>query len=168
MISGRIANGDAKQTAEPPLADDVATLKAMQLAERAVHRAELEKLKLTIAKLRHDQFGQSSERRALLEQLEMQLFELEEDQAEAETTAKIAAPQDVKVQSFEPQAGSPAVARSSAARTRRISGSLGLPLLRRRPAREQITQPPAPSHPIARGPARWRMFCSAITACICR
>jgi transposase len=69
---------------DAPLPDDVETLKAMLLAERAAHRTELreqalhiEQLKQTIAKLRHDRFGQSSERRALLEQLELQLFELE-------------------------------------------------------------------------------------------
>jgi len=72
-----------KPTTAASLPNDVATLKAMLLAERAVHRAELEKLRLTIAKLRHERFVQSSEGRALLEQLELQLFEVEEDQAQA-------------------------------------------------------------------------------------
>jgi transposase len=97
-----------KQAAEAPLPDDVEALKAILLAERAAYRAELreqalriEQLKQRIAKLQHDRFGQSSERRALLDQLELQLFELEENQAQAETTAEIASPQGVTVQSFE-------------------------------------------------------------------
>jgi transposase len=79
-------------TPDDPLPDDVETLKAMLLAERQTHRAEtreqallIEKLRHTIAKLRHERFGQSAERRALLDQLELQLFELEEDGAQAET-----------------------------------------------------------------------------------
>ena len=50
----------------------------------------IEKLKYTIKKLRHDQFGPSSERGALLDQLELQLADLEEDvaQAEAATVAE--------------------------------------------------------------------------------
>jgi transposase len=51
----------------------------------------IEKLKFTIAKLRHERFGQSSERGALLDQLELQLADLEEDAAEAETAAQVAA-----------------------------------------------------------------------------
>jgi transposase len=47
----------------------------------------IEKLKYTIKKLRHEQFGQSSERGALLDQLELQLSDLEEDVAQAETAA---------------------------------------------------------------------------------
>jgi transposase len=64
------------------LPDDVATLKAMLLAERAARTAAeaasqalalmIEKLKFAIAKLRHERFGQSSERAALIEQLELQ------------------------------------------------------------------------------------------------
>jgi len=55
----------------------------------AQHRALLiEKLKYTIKKLRHEQFGQSSERRALLDQLELQLADLEEDVAQAEAVAE--------------------------------------------------------------------------------
>jgi transposase len=85
----------------------VETLKAMLRAERETHRAreqvqalEIERLKQTIAKLRHARFGQSAERHALLDQLELQLFELEEDQAQAETRAELAAPQSVTVSSF--------------------------------------------------------------------
>ena len=61
------------------LPDDIVSLKAMLIA--AAHRAndldaEIENLKLTIAKLQHEQFGPSSERGArLLEQLELQLGE---------------------------------------------------------------------------------------------
>ncbi len=68
------------------LPDDIATLKAMLIAERAArtaaeaearHRAlTIEKLKFMLAKLRHERFGQSAERGALLEQLELQLAEL--------------------------------------------------------------------------------------------
>jgi len=66
----------------------------------------IEKLKFTIAKLRHEQFGQSSERGALLEQLELQLAGLEEDASEAEAQAQLAAAEaakqkKVKVESFE-------------------------------------------------------------------
>ena len=51
----------------------------------------IEKMKYTIAKLRHEKFGQSSERSAILEQLELSLAELEEDASEAETAAEMAA-----------------------------------------------------------------------------
>jgi len=47
----------------------------------------IEKLKITIKKLRHEQFGQSSERGSLLDQLELQLADLEENAAHAETAA---------------------------------------------------------------------------------
>jgi transposase len=47
----------------------------------------IEKLKYTIKKLRHERFGQSSERGALLDQLELQLADLEEDVAQAEAAA---------------------------------------------------------------------------------
>jgi transposase len=84
--------------ADDPLPEDVETLKAMLLAERSARRTaeaqaheralQIEKLRHTIAKLRHARFGQSAERRALLDQLELQLFELEEDEAQAETAAQ--------------------------------------------------------------------------------
>jgi transposase len=93
--------------AAEPLPDDVETLKAMLLAERQAHRAEvrdqallIEKLEHQIAKLRHERFGQSSERRALLDQLELQLFELKEDQAQAEAAAPIDEPPTQTVQAF--------------------------------------------------------------------
>ena len=73
--------------ADDSLPDDVTTLQAMLRAERAARLAAdaeakartllIEKLKLTIRKLRHEQFGQSSERGALLDQLELQLADLE-------------------------------------------------------------------------------------------
>src|SRR6266404_3090937 len=53
----------------------------------------IEKLKYTIAKLRHEKFGQSSERSTILEQLELSLAELQEDASQAETTAELAAAQ---------------------------------------------------------------------------
>jgi len=74
------------------LPEDVPTLQAMLLAERAARLAaeseaksralQIEQLKYTIAKLRHQQFGQSSERGAILEQLELQLSELQADASE--------------------------------------------------------------------------------------
>ncbi len=59
----------------------------------------IEKLKHTIAKLRHERFGQSAERGALLDQLELQLFALEEDAAQSETAAPAEA-EKVTVQPF--------------------------------------------------------------------
>jgi transposase len=95
------------------LPDDIETLKAMLLAERAARLAAeaeartrallIEKLKFTIAKLRHERFGQSCERGALLEQLELQLAGLEEDAAQAQATAQMtaAASEKVAVRGFE-------------------------------------------------------------------
>jgi transposase len=94
-------------SADDSLPDDVATLKAILVAERAARieaeakarsaeakayaRAlEIAKLKFAIAKLRHQRFGQSAERGALIEQLELQLADLEETAAEAEASAEIA------------------------------------------------------------------------------
>ena len=91
------------------LPDDVATLKAMVIA---AHRArleaevkarnaeaevrarelEIERMKFTFAKLRHERFGQSSERSAVLEQLELQLADMEADASQAEAAAQLAAP----------------------------------------------------------------------------
>jgi transposase len=95
------------------LPDDITTLKAMLRVERAARLAAeaeahartlmIEKLKLTIKKLRHGQFGQSSERGALLDQLELQLADLEENAAQAETAAQMvaAAAEKITVPSFE-------------------------------------------------------------------
>jgi len=94
------------------LPQDIATLRTLLLSERAArlaaeseaknHALEIEKLKYTIAKLRHMQFGQSSERGAILEQLELQLSELQENASEAEATAQLATPPEkTKVEGFE-------------------------------------------------------------------
>src|SRR3979411_1533116 len=79
------------------LPKDVPTLQAMLLTERAARLAaeseaklralQIEQLKYTIAKLRHQQFGQSSERGAILEQLELQLSELQADDSEGSAGA---------------------------------------------------------------------------------
>jgi transposase len=97
----------------PALPTDLEAAHALILAQReALVAADseikigallIEKLKHTIAKLRHERFGQKAERGSLLDQLELQLFELEEDQAqdEAATEMKVtAASQTIAVQSF--------------------------------------------------------------------
>jgi transposase len=89
------------------LLDDIATLKAMLVAERAARAAsdnraeaaeartldldaEIANLKLTIAKMQRETYGASSERSAkLLDQLELQLVELVEKKAEGEAAAGI-------------------------------------------------------------------------------
>ena len=96
-----------------PLPDDVETLKALLLAERAarvsaeaqarIRALEIEQLKFTIAKLRRERFGASSERGArLLDQLELQLADLEETAAQDEMAAQIASPsaRTTEVRSF--------------------------------------------------------------------
>ena len=143
----------------------------------------IEKLKYTIRKLRHERFGQSSERGALLDQLELQLADLEEDVAEAEAIASaetITVPSFERrkparrplpvhlprerivypVPSVCPCCGD--------SRLRKIGEDVTetLELIPRQwkviqhvrekfscRACEAITQPPAPSHPIARGRA---------------
>jgi transposase len=47
-------------------------------AEVRVRELLIEKMKFTIAKLRHERFGQSAERSAVLEQLELSRADLEE------------------------------------------------------------------------------------------
>jgi transposase len=192
-------------SAADSLPDDIATLKAMLVAERAARieaeakvrsaeakahaRAlEIAKLKFVIAKLRHQRFGQSAERGALIEQLELQLADLEETAAEAETAAKIAAPANadkVQVHGFErtkparrplpdhlPRERVVYPAPSACACCGGALRKLGedvtetLEVVPRQwkviqhvrekfscRACEAITQPPAPSHPIARGRA---------------
>src|SRR5437763_6327516 len=99
-------------SANDSLPDDVATLKALLITERAArmaveseakHRTLLiEKLKFLIAKLRHQQYGQSAERGAILEQLELSLADLEANASEAEAAAQMAAAQaKIEVRSFE-------------------------------------------------------------------
>ncbi len=201
--------------ADDSLPDDVITLKAMLRAERAARLAAeaeaqagtllIEKLKLTIKKLRHEQFGQSSERGALLDQLELQLADLEENAAQAETAAQMAAPEKITVPSFERRKPArrplpehlprerivypmPATCLCCGdSRLRKIGEDVTetLELVPRHwkviqhvrekfvcRACEVITQPPAPSHPIARvgvrDPSCSPTSCSPSTACTCR
>ena len=181
------------------LPDDVTTLKAMLLAERAARTAAeaasqaqalmIEKLKFAIAKMRHERFGQSSERGAMIEQLELQLADLEENAAEAEAAVEIASPpassDTVKVQGFERRKParrplpdhlprerivypSPAACLCCGGTLRKIGEDVTetLEVVPRQwkviqhvrekfscRSCEAITQPPAPSHPIARGRA---------------
>jgi len=183
------------------LPNDVETLRAMLIAERAARLAAeseaqnrallIEKLKYTIRKLRHERFGQSSERGALLDQLELQLADLEEDAAQAEVSARLTAAatranDKVTVASFERRKPArrplpehlprerivypvPATCPCCGGQTlRKIGEDLTetLELIPRQwkviqhvrekfscRACEAITQPPAPSHPIARGRA---------------
>lgn len=74
---------------------------------RAKARAlEIERLKLQLAKARHERFGQSSERgKLLVEQLELAIEDLEETQAEQETRAEISASQTAKTPRRRPQRG---------------------------------------------------------------
>jgi len=58
---------------------------------------QIEKLKFTIAKLRHMQFGQSAERGAILEQLELQLAGLEENASQAQAQTELAAAETTAV-----------------------------------------------------------------------
>ena len=156
--------------------------------EAKVRVLQIEKLKHTIAKLRHERFGQSAERRAVLDQLELQLFELEEDQAQAETAAEAAVaaePQTVTVKPFARRKPARRPLPEHLPRERVVypvpaacpccGGALHklgedvtetLELVPRQwkviqhvrekhscRTCEAITQPPAPSHPIARGRA---------------
>ena len=84
------------------LPDEIALLKAMLIEEnrRATEAearasdldAEIENLKLQIAKLRHARFGNSSERASvLMDQLELQLGELVERRAQETAAQEIAA-----------------------------------------------------------------------------
>ena len=185
-------------SADDSLPDDVATLKAMLVAERAArmaaqgeaqHRALLiEKLQYTIRKMRHERFGQSSERGTLLDQLELQLADLEEDAAQAEATAGLAAAagERITVPSFERRKPArrplpehlprerivyplPATCPCCGGGMLRKIGEDVTETLELVPRQwkviqhvrekfscrscEAITQPPAPSHPIARGRA---------------
>lgn len=183
------------------LPDDVATLKALLVAASLKVDdldAEIENLKLTIAKLQHDTHGKSSERTSvLMEQLQLQLGELVERRAQETVADEIAAAQSPSpVAGAGPDPGSPATnpeRRKPARRPldpklpreRRVEpnptscpccggklrklGEDVTEMLERVPASwkviqivrekmtcrscERITQPPAPSHPIARGGA---------------
>jgi transposase len=181
--------------ADDSLPDDVITLKAMLRAERTARLAAeaeaqartllIEKLKLTIKKLRHERFGQSSERSALLDQLELQLADLEENAAQAEV-AQVVDAEAITVPAFERRKPArrplpahlprerivypaPVVCPCCGDRRLRKIGEDVTETLELIPrqwkviqhvrekfscrACEAITQPPAPSHPIARGRA---------------
>jgi transposase len=194
-------------SADDSLPDDIITLKAMVRAERAARLAAeaeaqartllIEKLKITIKKLRHEQFGQSSERAALLDQLELQLADLEENAAQAETAAQLAAAETITVPPFERRKPArrplpahlpreriiypaPAVCPCCGnSRLRKIGEDVTetLELIPRQwkviqhirekfscRACEAITQPPAPSHPIARGRAGPKLLAHVLFA----
>ncbi len=168
----------------------------MLLSERAARLAAeseakfrallIEKLKYTIAKLRHARFGQSSERSGLLEQLEFELADLEEDASAAEAAAQMAATSaKVEIRSFERRKPArrplpqhlprerivypvPAACPCCGGALHKIGEDVTetLELIPRQwkviqhvrekfscRSCEGITQPPAPSHPIARGRA---------------
>jgi transposase len=165
----------------------LAQREALAAAENEIKIGALliERLKHTIAKLRHERFGQSAERRALLDQLELQLFELEEDQAQDEAAEQVDNPQDVKVRSFERHKPArrplpehlprervvypvPSACPCCGGTLRKLGEDVTetLELVPRQwkviqhvrekhscRVCEKITQPPAPSHPIARGRA---------------
>ena len=191
--------------ADDSLPDDVIALKAMLRAERAARLAAeaeaqartllIEKLKLTIKKLRHEQFGPSSERGALLDQLELQLADLEENAAQAE--AQLATAETITVPAFERRkpARRPLPAHlprerivypapstcpcCGDSRLRKIGEDVTetLELIPRQwkviqhvreklscRACEAINQPPAPSHPIARGRAGPKLLAHVLFA----
>jgi transposase len=188
------------------LPDDVATLKALVIAayrarleaevkarnaeaEVRARELEIERMKFTIAKLRHERFGQSSERSAVLEQLELQLADMEADASQAEAAAQLAAQaaaaEKIAVAPFERRRPARRPLPEHLLRERVVYPSpsacpccggtlhkLGedvtetLELIPRQwkviqhvreklscRSCEAITQPPAPSHPIARGRA---------------
>ena len=158
--------------ADDSLPDDVTTLQAMLRAERAARLAAeaeaqagtllIEKLKLTIKKLRHEQFGQSSERGALLDQLELQLADLEENAAQAETAAQMSR-EDCGAIVRAPQASPPAAAGAFAAGAHCLSGPCDLPMLRRQAIaqdrRRRDRDAGAHSAPVESDPARAREVC---------
>jgi transposase len=159
----------------------------------AQYRALLiEKLKNTIKKLRHERFGQSSERSALLDQLELQLADLTENAAEVEAAAeKIVVPaferrrparRPLPAQLPRERIVYPAPSVCPCCgdtRLRKIGEDVTemLELIPRQwkviqhvrekfscRACETITQPPAPSHPIARGRAGPKLLAHVLFA----
>lgn len=157
-------------SADDSLPDDVTTLQAMLRAERAARLAAeaeaqagillIEKLKLTIKKLRHDQFGQSSERSALLDQLELQLADLEENAAQVDTAGADGSREDCGAIVRAPQASTPAAAGAFAAGARYLSSACHLPVLRRQPIAQDCggrdRDAGAHSAPVEGDPARAR------------
>src|SRR6516165_506275 len=197
-------------TADSLLPNDVATLQTMLLSERAARMAAeseakfrallIEKLKYTIAKLRHNKFGQSSERGAILEQLELSLADLEADASAAATAAQMAAAQaKIEVHSFERRKPArrplpehlprerivypaPASCPCCGGALRKLGEDVTetLELVPRQwkviqhvrekfscRSCESITQPPAPSHPIARGRAGPMLLAHVLFAKYC-
>src|SRR5215213_712581 len=147
-----------------PLPNDLVAAHAMIRVERAARleaeaavssaRLEIERLKLLLAKARREQYGQSSERGAkLVEQLELQLTELEETVAAEEAAAQLAAPCSC------PKGGGPVhklgedVTESLECEPRRWKVVEHVREKVSCRSCEAISQPPAPSHPIARGRA---------------
>jgi transposase len=148
----------------------------------------IEKLKYTIRKLRHERFGQSSERSVLLDQLELQLADLEEDAAQVKAAAAVETiavpsferrrPARRPLPAHLPRERivypAPSVCPCCGdGRLRKIGEDVTetLELVPRQwkviahvrekfscRACEAITQPPAPSHPIARGRAGPRLL----------
>ena len=192
------------------LPDDIASLKAMLIEEnrRASEAearasdldAEIENLKLQIAKLRHARFGNSSERTSvLMDQLELQLGELVERRAQETAAAEMAALQVPASSTAAPRQRSKPVRRPlpdhlprervvlpspqacpcCGGRLRKLGEDV-TETLERVPARwkvvqyvrekmtcrscEAITQPPAPSHPIARGRAGPRLLAEILSS----
>jgi len=160
---------------------------------------EIEKMKFTIAKLRHEQYGPSSERHAVLEQFELELAEMEEAVAESEAQAQIAArnarEKKIAVQAFERRRPARRPLPEHLPRERVVEPAptscpccggtnlkkLGedvtetLEVIPRQwkviqhvrekfscRACEKISQPPAPSHPIARGRAGPRLLAQVL------
>jgi transposase len=168
----------------------LAQREALAAAENEIKIGALliEKLRHSIAKLRHERFGQKAERGSLLDQLELQLFELEEDQAQDEVATGMtaaAASQTIAVPSFERRKPArrplpehlprervvypvPAACPCCGGTLHKLGEDMteSLELVPRQwkviqhvrekyscRSCEKITQPPAPSHPIARGRA---------------
>ncbi len=74
--------------------------------EAKVRALKIERLKLLLAKARHERFGQSSERgKLLVEQLELAIEDLEETEAEEETRAEISAPETARGRRPRPSRG---------------------------------------------------------------
>ena len=134
------------------LPDDIAALKALLIAadKRAVAAearvtdldGEIETLKLTIAKLRHDRFGNSSERTSvLMDQLELQLDELVARRAEETAADEIAAAAAAAAQVPDGTAAQPPKVRNVPAR-RPLPANL---------ARERVIVPAATTCPCCGG-----------------
>jgi transposase len=117
----------APMTFDPAqLPNDVASLKAIVIAANKsvleaearakLLDAEIENLKLTIAKLQHRRFGPSAERARLIDQLELQLGELVELTAQDATADEIAAQLKVNAQGQQQQCATPKTPRRKPAR----------------------------------------------------